>query len=651
VVLVAVVESDRSELLAASDEEIEDAVQYAEPLVLRGLLYQLTGDEGLVALGLTRTTPRIGSGAFAIASPDDVALLRRKAADFLKAYRDGGAGPVGVGPLERLPHSLALVAGEELPEEDVELWLEEFALDRWARGLHWEQEPPAERLQDFSVVVIGAGMGGLNAAVQLKHAGIEFTVLEKNSGVGGTWWENRYPGARIDVPSRSYTHLFGVDFEYPNAFCPWTENQRYFDWVADEFGIRDHIVLDTEVKSIVWDEAAAEWEVTAGGPAGERVWRANAIFSAVGFLNRPNLPELEGMDEFDGPSFHTANWPEELELAGKRVAVVGTGCSGYQTAPEIAVEAAHVYVFQRTPQWLFPVDGYRSPLAPQALWLDRNLPYHTNFMRFRAMWGMGGHRATAAIANIDPTWHDEHTRSAGNKLTRDGCIEFLRSKLGDRPDLLEKMIPAHPPMSARPVIVDADYNIADALIRDNVTLVSDGIRAITDKGIVTNDGRELEVDVIVYATGFRADKYLWPMEVRGRGGRRLAELWAKDGPRAYKGVMLPGFPNLFVVYGPNTNPYNGSQVVTTEEIVTHFALSAIKQMILDGKHAVDVTPEAYWRYNALVDEWESRKIYSDPRSHNYFKNDLGRSPVNLGIPGNDFWRLLRAPDLEEVILS
>ena len=641
----------RHELLEAGDQQIEDALKYAEPLVLRGLLYQLTGDEELVRLEVVPAPRKPGSPAFALADPDDVALIRRKAADFLRTYRDSGAGPIDVGPIERLPRSLALVAGVELPDDDAELWVEELALDPWVRGLAWDHEPPAEVLERFSVLVIGAGMGGLNAAVLLKRAGIRFTVLEKNSGVGGTWWENRYPGARIDVQSRGYTHLFGVDFDYSHPFCPWSENQRYFEWVADRFDVRDDIAFDTEVESVVWDDEKAEWEVIATGPDGRRVWRANVVISAVGFLNRPNVPEIDGMHDFEGRLFHTAQWPDEVAVDGKRVAVIGTGCSGYQTVPEIALTADHVYVFQRTPQWLFPTPGYRSPFPAQTTWLDRNLPFHTNFMRFRGLWGAGGHRANAAVMNIDPAWQDNDTLSAGNKATRDMCLEFLTGKLGERPDLLEKMIPEHPPMSARPVIVDADYNVADALLRDNVTLVSDGIRCITSKGIETQTGQQHEVDVIVCATGFRADKYLWPMDVAGRDGQKLEELWAKDGPRAYKGTMLPGFPNLFLVYGPNTNPYNGSQVVNTEDVVIRFVLACIKRLVVDGSRAVDVTPEAYWRYNELVDEWEARKIYSDPRSHNYFKNEHGRSPVNLGIPGNEFWRLLRYPDFNDLILQ
>lgn len=643
------VDALRPELLEATDEEVDEAVGYADPMVLRGLLFQLTGDEDLAGMQLTTMPSRFGSDTMTIA-PDDIAAIRARAAAFLKAYRDAGAGKVDVGPRERLPHSLALVAGKDIPEQELELWLEELALDPWARGLTWDEPPPVERLEGFSVVVIGGGMGGLNAAVQLKRAGIPYVLIEKNSGVGGTWFENRYPGARVDSPSRAYTHLFGVDYGYPNPYCGWEENAKYFNWIADEFDIRDDIVFETEVRSVVWDEAAAEWEVTADGPDGRRVWRANAVFSAVGFLSRPSLPDIEGLNDFRGQSFHTARWPQDLSLVGKRFAVIGTGCTGYQTVPELALEAEHVYVFQRTPQWLFPVPGYRSPFPPQMTWLDRNFPYHTNFMRFRAEWGAGGFEGNHEIMNIDPEWEDEHTLSAGNKRSRDGCIAFLEHKLAGRPELIEKMIPGHPPMSARPVLVDSQYSIADALTRENVSLVTEGIKRITTNGIETNDGSEVEVDVIVFATGFRATDFLWPMEVRGRE-RTVEDLWSVDGPRAYRGVMMPGFPNFFVVYGPNTNVYNGMQLAQIEELVTRFALDRIKELILGDKRSVDVTEAAYREYNDLLDEWEARKIYSDKRASNYFRGQYGRSPTNCGIPGGEMWRLLQAPDEGDLIVT
>jgi 4-hydroxyacetophenone monooxygenase len=643
--------AELGELAEASDAEIEDAVKYADPMVLRGLLYQLTGDDAGATMAVE--VGGFGPGEVAVlADSADLELLQAKAAAFLKARRDAGTGDLGAESPERLPHSLALVAGiEQLPDSEFTLWEEELALDPWARGLVWEQVPPPERLHGMSVMVIGAGMGGLNAAVQLKHAGIDFTVVEKNSGVGGTWFENRYPGARVDSPSRSYTHIFGVDYHPPYAWCTSDENRKYFDWVADTYGVREKIIFDTEVTSIVWHEDASEWEITASGPEGKRVWRANVVITAVGFLSRPNLPEIEGASDFEGPAFHTARWPQDLDLRGKRVAVIGTGCTGYQMIPEIALEASHVTIFQRTPQWVFDFPGYLAPNPAQVMWLDRNFPLYTNFARFRANW-LARPEMAARMFDIDPDFDDPHARSPFNKRLREERIEWLHQRFADRPELIEKMIPDHPPFSARPVFVDSEYSIIDALLRENVTLVTDGIRRITRGGVQAEGGTEHEVDVIVYATGFKANDFLWPMEVRGRDDRRVEELWAKDGPRAYLGAMLPGFPNFFMLYGPNTNPFGGGLgVVNHEEMVTRFALELVANLILNDKHSVDVTEDGYWRYNDRLDQRDALKIYRDPRANNYYRNGHGRSAVNCPFPATDMWQFLRTPNFDELVIE
>jgi 4-hydroxyacetophenone monooxygenase len=645
-------ESGRRELLEATDEQIDDAVDYADPMALRGLLYQLTGDESVAATKVGSVPGYVGGNLSAgLTDPADVALLRAKAAEFLKSYRDAGAGPAGIGPVGRLPRSLALAGGmEQLPADDVKLWIEELGLDPWARGLTWEQPPPSERLKGFSVIVVGAGMGGLNAAAQLKHAGIGFTVLEKNAGVGGTWYENRYPGARVDSPSRAYTHIIGAGYDCPSPWCTREENQAYFDWLADRHGVRAHIVFETEVVAMTWHEAAAMWEIMAKGPDGQRAYRANAVITAVGLLSRPSLPRIEGMEGFAGQAFHTARWPENLELGDKWVAVIGTGCSGVQLVPELAKLAAHVTVFQRTPQWLFEHDGYLSSFPPQLTWLDRNFPYHANFMRFRTNWLLGPY-LSGPTREIDPDFEDPHARSAVNKQIRDERIRFIKKKLASRPELIEKMIPPHPPFSTRPVQVDSGYNMYDAIMRDNVTLVTAGIERITPAGVRTRDGASHDADIIVYATGFRANECLWPMEVRGRGGRPVHDLWAKDGPRAYIGAMLPGFPNLFLIYGPNMNPYGGLGVVNHQEMVTRFLLDCVKELILSGKSSIDVTERAYWRYNDELDAREKYKIYKDPRASSYYRNEQGRSAVNCPFPGNEMWHRLRRPDFDDLIVT
>jgi 4-hydroxyacetophenone monooxygenase len=633
----------RPELLEASDDVIDDAVQFADPMVLRGLLYQLTADPEVADTEVTTTTRGVASIP-APANPDVAQLLRRKAAHYLKSYRDSGAGPVGPGPQARLNESIRLTLGQPIADENIGMYVEELALDPWARSLDWKDDAGPAAREGFSVTVIGAGMGGLNAALQLKRAGIPFTVIEKNGGVGGTWHENRYPGARVDTPSRSYTHIVGVDFGYPNPYCPQVENQRYFDWVADNFGLRAGIQFNTEVRSLTWNEADAMWDIHIVGPDGERTLRSNAVITAVGFLNRPSLGQIEGHDAFKGRSWHTSRWPDGFDLRGKRVAVIGTGATGYQMIPELALEAEHVTVFQRTPQWLVPSPGYRSPFPPQVGWLDRNLPFHTNFMRLKA--STGGD--FSKNVEIDPDFEDPHSLSPINAAMRERAVDFLKSKLAD-PKLVEIMTPGHPVFSARPIIVDPQYSILDAIQRDNVTLVTSGIERINATGIVDKDGAQHDVDVIVYATGFHATEYLYPMKIIGRDARSIEDYWAQGGARAYRCCMVPGFPNLWSIYGPNTN--GALTVPTFHEMVMLYAMQCMQKLIVENKRAIDVKEEAYWRFAEVMDEANSRKVWADPRAHNYYWTKFNRSAVMNPFSGVQMWRLLRDVDFEDLEVS
>jgi 4-hydroxyacetophenone monooxygenase len=633
----------RPELLKATDAQIEEAVTFADAMALRGLLYQLTGDEELIELDLKTVL-----GGYlernVMARPEDVDMVRRKAADFLKAYRDAGAGPIDIGPRDRLPVSLGLMRGETIPDSALGLAIEETALDPFVRELKWRARPDPERLKNFHVVIVGSGMGGLVSALHLKRAGIPYTVIEKNAGVGGTWYENRYPGSRLDSPSRSYTHLFGVDFPLANPFSPWAENQRYFSWVADFFDLRKDMVFETEVHSLTWDAATSEWVIAMSDKHGEKEMRANAVMTSVGFLNRPRLPDIEGRDSFEGEAWHTVEWPDHAVIKDKRVAVIGTGATGYQTVPEMALEAAHVTVFQRTPQWLFPAPGYRSPFNPHVYWLNRNFPFFTNFMRL----GSGSAAAFEAVSTIDPDFDDPHCCSASNKIARDVSIGFLQSKIKD-PEQVARLIPKHPVWSARPIQADPEYCFFDAIQRDNVDLVSDGIARINKNGIETKDGRQIDVDVIAYATGFHANEYLFPMKIVGRGGATIEELWKEGGARAYRTCMMPGFPNLFAIYGPNTN--GSLNPATFHEMVACFALQCMEELILEGKSTIEVKPEPYWDYNRMIDERNNTRVWSDPRVQSYYWSQHGRSATMNPLPGPQMWALLRKPEFEHLDIA
>lgn len=634
---------ERPELLSASDETIEDAVSLADVMLLRGLIYQLTGDPEIAATETRRARVSIGE-AMVPASDSDIALIRRKAVQFLKAYRDAGAGPIELGPEDRLAKSLDLASGVNLPERLREQFIEELAFDPWVRALNWTKQPTEEQLAGFTVAVIGTGMGGLNAALHLKRAGINYTVLEKNDGVGGTWWENRYPGARVDTPNRAYSHLYGANYRFPYPFCPQSESLKYFNWIADTFDLRDSIQFNTEVKTLTWNEAEGLWEILAVGPDGEKTLRCNAVITAVGFLSQPNIPDFEGRDTFKGLSWHTSRWPEDIDLTEKRVAVIGTGATGYQMIPELALQTKHITVFQRRASWVEPTPGYCSPFPPQIDWLDRNLPFFTNFARLRTFFRGG----FAGIVEIDPDFKDPHSISPGSKAARDTCIAFLESKIKD-PALVAAMTPDYPVWGARVIRADPEYSIVDAIQRDDVDLVTDEIRRISPTGIETVDGKLHEVDVIVFATGFHATEYLYPMTITGRNGLTTEEAWQEEGARGYYGAMIPGFPNLWTIYGPNTN--GGLNVAGYHEMITLFALKGIEKLILEGKKSVEVREEPFREYNERLDALNLQRVWADPRAHSYYWTKFGRSATMNPMPTDEIWSTLRDPVWDHLIVD
>ena len=621
----------RSELTSASDTELDQVVKYASPIVLRGLLYQLTGEEAIAETPVESESTGVFT-AMGVTDRAAIDFLRSRAAGLLKELRDEGRSSWTLDE-GRLSRSIALTAGEAIPAEDIELWVEELGLDPFARGVQAQPEPERRSPSDFRVLVIGAGMMGINAGVQLKHAGMNFEIVDKNAEIGGTWFANRYPGCRVDTPSRAYTLICGTNYTHPYTFNPREENQRYLEWIVSKYDLRQYVTLSMEVTSLVWDGERQEWEVRAQGPEGAKVWRVSAVITAVGLLNRPNIPVLDGSDEFEGPIFHSANWPSNFEVDGKRIAVIGSGCSGYQMFPEIARSAGHTYLFQRTPSWVFETSRYLRKLPAEVNWLEQNLPYYQNFMRLRFRW-IHGPVIQGRVFNRDPE---------ASERVRSQRLKFMREKLGTRPDLLQSMLPSYPPHASRPVLVDREYGIYDALLADNASLVTAPISRITPNSILDASGEEHPVDAIVLATGFRANDFLAPMHIVGRNGATTEALWAPDGARAYLGTMLPDFPNFFMVYGPNTNPLGGGGNPAIHEMVTRFIIQNLMLLANTDARTIEPTSDGYRVYNEELDAAERTKVYVGSGVTNYFTNEHGRSATNSPFDARRMWSWLRDP--------
>jgi cation diffusion facilitator CzcD-associated flavoprotein CzcO len=406
-----------------------------------------------------------------------------------------------------------------------------------------------------SIAVVGAGFGGVGAVVMLKRAGYEdVTVFEKGERVGGVWHHNTYPGAACDIPSPLYEFSFAPNPNWSRRFAPQAEIQAYIENVAREYGVLDCIKTNTEVQRASWDEERGNWLLAT--TAGDH--EADVLVTACGQLSVPKVPPLPGLDSFEGPVFHTAEWRHDVELRGKRMAVIGTGCSAIQVVPSIQPEVEHVDVYQRSPGWTFPKMDFAYKERTKKL-----------FARFPAL-----HRLDRAAV----FWFMEFGAAAMTKRPR--LLSFFRvagrsqiNKAIKDPGLRAKVTPRDEVGCKRVMLTDDWY---PTLTKPNVELVTDRIAEVTPSGIRTDDGAERPADVLVLATGFKTHGFVAPMEISGAGGRSLADEWGGV-PRAYLGMSVPGFPNMFLLYGPNTNGGTGSVIYTLESGIGH-VIAALDEM-------------------------------------------------------------------------
>ena len=501
---------------------------------------------------------------------------------------------------------------------------------------------------DHSVAVIGAGMSGILAAHRLQQAGVDCVVLEKNRDVGGTWLENTYPGCRVDVFNHVYSYSGEQRPDWPEYHSSQPVLLDYFRDCARRWGIGDRIRFGTTVESLAWDEEACRWNLRlqtavdgAGADAATETVSVGAVVSAVGQLNRPLMPRIEGMDDFAGEKFHSSVWRHDIDWSGRRVAVIGTGASALQFIPHLAQEAAHVTVFQRTPPWLIPRPVYHEPLAEGLLKLFEIVPGYAHWFRLRLFWCT--HEGTVGALRRDPAWTGplEQAVSPRNDEARRLLTLYLESQFGDRPDLLAKVVPRYPVGSKRVVLDNGIW--ASTLKRPNVELVSDRIERIEAHGVRGSDGRLHAADVIVFGTGFRASEFLMPMRVMGRGGADLHATWNGDA-RAYNGVCVPGFPNLFCIYGPNTNIVVNGSIIYFAECATHYVVECLRLLARRGAAAMDCRPDAYDRYSARMDEHNSQMAWGISPVNSWYKSPSGRIAQNWPLPLIDYWRQTRRPD-------
>ncbi|MEI9888776.1 MAG: NAD(P)/FAD-dependent oxidoreductase [Rhizomicrobium sp.] len=622
------------------DDVIKNALEQAHLPSLIAALVHITGDTGLVSGAIKPLYDFFGDGQGGL-TPEQRADTKALAFAALKKLRDGTA-MIAPLPSDTVHTMMSFVAGAEIPERYIAFLEEELALDdKDHKAVHGLDEIPAAKKHDFRVLIIGAGMSGLLAAIRMKQAGIDYVVVEKNKDVGGTWMVNSYPGCRVDNPNHLYSYSFEPNHDWPYHFSTQPLLWKYFQGVADKYGLRPRIRFETEVIESVYDEAAALWHTRVRhGDGRQETLTSNVVITAVGQLSRPKLPDIKGVESFKGKSFHSATWDHAVDLKGKRVAVIGTGASAFQFVPEIAPDVAQLFVFQRNAPWLGPTPNYHDKVDEGMKWLLKHVPYYAKWYRFWLWWMLTD--GIYEFVKADPDWTArKDSVGAQNDMLREMLTQYTRSQLEGRPDLQAAATPDYPPGGKRSVRDNGVW--LAALKRPNVETVTAGIAEITPTGLKTRDGRTFDVDIIIYGTGFTASEFLEPMTFKGKGGIDLHAQWAGDA-RAYLGITVPNFPNLFLMYGPNTNIVVNGSIIFFSECEMRYIQGLIELLLKSNAAAIEVRQDVHDAFNVKVDETNRKMAWGAPQVTSWYKNKKGRVSQNWPYPLVDYWNATQAPN-------
>jgi 4-hydroxyacetophenone monooxygenase len=633
-------------LTALAIQDLDKAIDQADLRVLLMVLVHLTGDRRWMA------PPYQPKRDVKLIADEDAGLSDQARAEIraevLRVFSEATLNPTLTPVIddpgdEMMVEMMSACLGHAVPPEYAPMMREEMGLA--ARKIHWRAPEHSRPKAPLPVVIAGAGASGLALAANLQSLGLPYIVLERNEEVGGTWYENRYPGCGVDTPNHAYSFSFTKPYPWSRYFAPRDEIADYMVRSATETGAREHIRFSTRVTGADWDAEANNWRIRIEGPDGSDELRAMALVSAIGQLSLPSIPKITGDGDFEGPLFHTAEWPSDLDLADKHVAIIGTGASSMQIVPTVVDQVASITVYQRSAQWARPIPRYHDPIGDGAQWLLRHVPYYAAWFRFCMLWRYGD--GLLPSLHKDPDWpHPERSLNRTNDRHRVEMTEHIQHELAERSDLLEKCLPTYPPYGKRILLDNGWYK---AITRDHVELVTDDIARITADGIETADGEQRAADVIILSTGFKLGLMAARLNITGIDGQPLTEAWAGNNPTAYLGISAPGFPNLFFTQGPNTGLGHGGSAIFQAECQARYISSCLVRMIEENIAAIDVKQQPHDEYVRLVDEEHEKLIWTHPGMSTYYRNEHGRVFSVMPWRLVDYWAMTRTPDFSNYI--
>lgn len=624
----------RLSIEAIDYDKLREGVDQANIPTLLMCLVQLTGDEAWLEGAYT---PRRGRG---LDDNDSGGLsdeiqhdIRVAAYDGIVAWTQGRPLTIERPTNRKLAEMLTVAMTEAVPEEYG---------DVVAASMQLEPAPVrAQPDRPIKAIVIGGGISGICAAMELQRMGIDFRIFEKNSEFGGTWWENHYPGCGVDTPNLTYT-FSSRPTDWLKYFPPQTEIEAYLVETAREYGLYDNVTFGARAQRAEWVEGRNQWAVSVAGADGAVTTHfADILFSAVGILNIPLIPEIKGLDSFPGRIVHTSEWDDGIDLAGKRVAVVGNGASAMQVVPAIADQVGQMTIFARSKQWAAPFPQFRKPVPAGVRYLMQLFPLYRKWAEQRLSWTFND-RVHGTLFR-DPDWPEPgRAVNAINDGHREYFTRYVKEELGDRQDLLPLVLPDYPPFAKRMLLDNGWYR---TLRKPHVKLVPERLTKARGNTLVSSSGTEVEADLLILATGYQATNVLGSYEVIGREGRVLSEFWDGDNAAAYLGTLVPGFPNFFILLGPNVGSGHGGSMIRNIENQAHYAMRIIDMMIEQKASSVEVREDVYDKYSARIDAEHEKLVWTHPGTENWYRNSRGRVVAITPWRNDAFWRMTRQAEV------
>lgn len=627
---------------------LKQALQEAHLPALMVSLVHMTGNADHLTADKTPVYDFFGDSRVGGLSEEKQAEIVAFAEKVITDYMTSGKKTPYQPSPETLRRMMDYVVGAPIPEHYVPFLKEELAFDGDAKLPEWNTPQLKSAAEKLHVIVVGAGMSGLLSGIRLQQAGISFEIIEKNADVGGTWYENTYPGCRVDNPNHMYSFSFEPNHDWPYHYSTQDVLLGYFRRTANKYDLRKHIRFETQVVEARFDETSSQWHVRVKDKNGrEETLTGDAVVSAVGQLNQPRKPDIKGEGSFKGPTFHSAQWRHDVDLKGKKVLVIGTGASAFQFVPEIAKDVADLTVFQRTPPWLGPTPDYHDKVGEGKKWLLEYVPFYAKWYRFWLFWMLTD--GLYDYVKGDPGYNGPPTAvSAANAELREMIVTAIKPQADGAPDLLDKIIPTYPFGGKRSLRDNGTW--VEALKRPNVDLITDPIAEINETGVKTKSGKQYDGDVLIYGTGFQASNFLRTYKVVGRNGVELHDRWHGDA-RAYLGMTVPGFPNFFMIYGPNTNIVVNGSIIFFSECAVRYIVGSLKLLAETGHTTLEPKEEVHDAFNRKVDEANRWMAWGAPQVTSWYKNATGRVSQNWPFPLVDYWKATLKPNPNDFIFG